>query len=1090
MTLGGTGLRRLAAWLWLVLVLVAGGYLLLRIHDGLAFRTDLMALLPREQQDPVRQQADDIITRSLSRQIVMLVGAPERAAARAAAGDLGSALGQPGLVQWNTGSLDKDHLTRLGQLYFPYRRGLLTAGDRQRLGTGKGEELANRALSQVFGFVGLGDAAQLAHDPFLLMTNFFSALPLPLSRLALDDGMLSLEAEGKYWVLLSGTLTGEPYALDVQKQVTGALDPAVATLQAGNPDLQVLRVGAVFFAQAGAAQAIGESTLISIASTIGTLLLVFVVFRALSPLWLTLLAIGVGVAVALSVCLFLFGELHVGALLFGVSLIGVTVDYSLQYCTEIFAPDPPPPAARLKRVLTGITLGTATTIIGYLTLMLAPFPGLHQIALFSAIGLFASWATVVLWLPALDRSRPPRHGRHMLAAAGWFIAAWEVPKYRHHRRVVLGILILAGLFGLDRIRVDDDVRRMQSLSSPLVAQQERLQHLIGSTAGSQFFLVQTPDDETALQAEEALIDRLTPLLGKALTGFQAPAHYVPSAARQRENRLLVHQQLDGDLLQRQVARLGLSAAVDPGADLDDGPVLTLPEVQASGALGFLSSLILDRDGRAVHVVTLDGVSDLNALAAAADGMPGVRFVDPAGDFSALLGKYRNRALILLALSAALMAPLLVWRYGVRRGLRVMVPPLIAVALAPALRALAGGHFTFFDAMALVLILSVGVDYAVFCAETAGERKPVTMLAVAMAAGTALLSFGLLAVSGVLVVSAFGATMAIGILLAFLLAPMARGAPSAADGAHWSELKERGAFWGIRCVVGCYFLLGRRVSLALLWPIVLYFYVTDPLRRRDSRAYLTRVYRLAGRPDPTWLDGLRHFMSFAQKALEALIAWAHPERIPLEVVGREEIGALSAQNRGGLLIVSHLGNAEVSRGRLEAYYRQPMNVLLHSKHAAQYNRVLRRVNPAIAAHVIEVTEIGPMTAIALAERVERGEWIAIAGDRTPMGAAGRTSLVPFLGSPAPFAQGPYILAALMKCPVFVLFCLRDEGGHTAYFEKFSDRIELPRRDKEACLAEHAARYAAILERYCLKAPLQWYNFFDFWAVGETVDRGGP
>jgi len=1081
-------LRRPAALLWLAVVILAGAYLLVRIHDGLAFRTDLMALLPREQQDPVRQHADDVVTGSLSRQVVILVGAPDRDAARAAAQKLGTALGQPALVQWHTDSLDKDHLTRMGRVYFPYRRGLLTEDDRQRLSDGKGEEIANRALSQVFGFVGFGDAAQLAHDPFLLMTNFFTGLPLPMSGLALDDGMLSLKAEGRYWVLLSGSLTGEPYALDVQKQVIAALDPEIAALQSGNPDLQVLRVGAVFFAQAGAAQAIGETTLISIASTLGTLLLVFVVFRALAPLWLTLLAIGVGVAVALATCLFLFGELHVGALLFGVSLIGVTVDYSLQYCTEIFAPNPPPPAARLRRVLAGITLGTATTIIGYLTLMLAPFPGLHQIALFSAIGLFASWATVVLWLPALDRSRVPSHGRRMLAAAGWFIAAWEVPRFRLARRIVLGLLIVAGAIGLGRIRVDDDVRRMQSLSPPLVAQQERLQHLIGSTAGSQFFLVVAPDDETALQREEALVDRLTPLLGKALTGFQAPAQYVPSAARQRENRQLVHQALDGDLLQRQVARLGLTEAAEPSGD--DGPVLTLPEVQASGALGFLSSLILDRDGMAIHVVTLDGVSDLTALATAADGIEGVRFVDPAGDFSSLLGKYRNRALVLLALSAALMAPLLVWRYGFRRGLRVLAPPLIAVGLAPALRALVGGHFTFFDAMAMVLILSIGVDYAVFCAETEGERKPVTMLAVAMAAGTALLSFGLLAISGVLVVSAFGATMATGILLAFLLAPMARAPALSGGAAHWSQLRERGAYWGIRCVVACYYVLGRRVSSALLWPIVLYFYATDPLRRRASRDYLARAYRLLGRPAPTRLDGLRHFMSFARKALETLIAWAHPERTPLLVVGRDEIARLSAQGRGGLLIVSHLGNAEVSRGRLEARFGQPMNVLLHSKHAAQYNSVIRSVNPAIAAHVIEVTEIGPMTAIALAERVERGEWIAIAGDRTPLEGSARTSLAPFLGQDAPFAQGPYILASLMKCPVFLLFCLREQDGHTAYFEKFADRIELPRRDKQVFLDGLAARYAAILERYCLKAPLQWYNFFDFWAVDNAADRGEP
>jgi len=762
---------RIAAVLWLVVVALAGGYLALRLHHGLAFRTDLMALLPREQQDPTIQRANDTVTRALSQRVLLLVGGPDRARARDAASELMRQLTATGLVEITTSGFDKDRLQRLGALYFPYRRGLLAEDDRRRLLDGKGGEVALRALSQVFGFVGMADARLVQRDPFLLMQGFFAALPLPLSKLTLDDGMLSMNDGGTTWVLIAGRLTDEPYALDVQRRLIGPLDEAVAHL---GPGLEVLRLGAVFFAKAGAEQAMSETSSIGVASTLGTVLLVLVAFRALAPLWLSLLVIGVGVMTALSASLWAFGELHVGALMFGVSLIGVAVDYSLQYCSEIFAGDDAPPRRRLRRVLMGITLGTATTVIGYLTLFLAPFPGLHQIAAFSAVGLVAAWLTVVLWLPLLDRSKPPRHGAGMLAAAAGFLALWENPRHHRARVAVLGLALGIGAVGLLRLHADDDVRRMQSLSAGLVAQQQRIQSLIGSTGGTQFFLIQAPDDETALQREEQLIARLRPLVGQgALSGFQALAQYVPSAARQRENRALVHAQLDGALLEQQVRQLGLTQP--PAAADDGGPVLTLAEASgAGGPLSFLSMLLLDGTaGEALHVVTLDHAARLDLLAQAAEGLPGVRLVDPAGDFSALLGNYRNRAMLLLALSAALMAPLLAWRYGVKRGLWVMLPPSLAVALAPAVRALAGGAFTFFDAMALVLVLSVGVDYAVFCAETSGARKPVTMLAVAMAACTALMSFGLLALSDVLAVRHFGATMLVGILLAFLLAPLAR-----------------------------------------------------------------------------------------------------------------------------------------------------------------------------------------------------------------------------------------------------------------------------------------------------------------------------
>ena len=392
-------------------------------------------------------------------------------------------------------------------------------------------------------------------------------------------------------------------------------------------------------------------------------------------------------------------------------------------------------------------------MIGYLTLLLAPFPGLRQIAVFSAVGLAASWLTVVLWLPALDRSRPPGHGACMLAGTGRFMAWWEGAAARRRLAPVLAVLAVMILAGLLRLTPDDDVRRMQSLAPSLLAQQQRIAALVGSAGEPQFFVVAALDDETALQREEALADRLRPLLGTALSGFQAPAQFVPSAARQRENRALVHARLDGAAQQRQAARLGLT--VGATAPDDDGAVLTLAPALA-GPLGFLGALVLPpEDGLVLHLVPLEGVRRADLLAQAAAGLDGVRLVDPAGDFSRLLGRYRVRAVGLLALSAALMLPLLVWRYGLRRGALVMLPPGLAVLLAPALRALGGGGFTFFDAMAQVLILSIGVDYAVFCAETTSPRRAVTMLGVALAALAALLSFGLLALSGVAAVHGFG-----------------------------------------------------------------------------------------------------------------------------------------------------------------------------------------------------------------------------------------------------------------------------------------------------------------------------------------------
>ncbi|HEX4368792.1 MAG TPA: hypothetical protein VH023_18285 [Rhodopila sp.] len=763
--------RTYAALLWLAIVLTAAAYLAWRVETGLTFRTDLMALLPTDQQDTAMQKASEAVTQTLSRQIVLLTGDSNRATARAAAQNLSDTLGKSGLFTPINTTIDANRIRRIGAFYAPYRSGLLSAPDRDLLLAHKGATIATRALSQVYGFIGLGDAKLLQADPFLLMPSFFANLPLPMSSLTPDDGMLSVTRDGRTWVLTAGELTRDPYALNTQRRLSAVLDPAIQQLRVQHPALETLRLGAVFFARAGADQAMGETSTIGIVSTIGTILLVLAAFRALTPLWLSLLVIGAGIVTALSGSLLLFGDLHVGAMLFGTSLIGVAVDYSLQYCTETFTNEPSPPA-RLRRVLWGITLGTATTIIGYLTLLLAPFPGLRQVAVFSAIGLAASWLTVILWLPELDRSPPARHGASMLRWSFLFLWLWQSKRLVRWRLAALTATVILAAIGLTRFRTDDDVRRMQALSPDLLAQQSRLQTLIGSQGSGQFFLVSAPDAETALQTEETLAGRLRPLIaGAALTNFRSPARYVPSIRRQRENRALIATELNDSVRRVQFQRLGL-----PDNPPSTPPkLLTLAEAMRPGTpLSFLSLLVLNYGpGSVSQVVMLDGVHRPAEVAAAAHGLPGVRFIDPAGSFSTVLGEYRRRTMMLLALSAVLMAPMLAWRYGPRRTLWIMLPPILAVALTPGLRALFGAGFTFFDGIALVLILSVGVDYAVFLAETTKDRRSVTMLAVALAATTALMSFGLLALSDVQAVQHFGATMLVGVLLAALLAPMAR-----------------------------------------------------------------------------------------------------------------------------------------------------------------------------------------------------------------------------------------------------------------------------------------------------------------------------
>lgn len=763
-------MRRTAALIWLALVCLSAVYVGLQALHGIPLRTDLTALLPRDERDPVLQKVNDTVSTALSRRAVFLIGHSDRALAREGAKTISQALSTSGAFSLEQGSLDSERLKRLGALYWPHRNALLSDPDREALMAGDGEAVATRALSQAYGFVGLSDSRMLTDDPFLLFPAFLSRLPFPMSRLSVDDSMLSVQARDMTWILIPALVAGDPFDLKVQEAAVAAYDSGVAAAQEHAPGLAAKHLGAVFFAFQAARSSLDESRALALVATAGTILLVVCVFRRLSVLWLNLLAVGTGLLVGLAVSLAAFGEIHVAALLFGTSLIGIAVDYALQYSVGFFDESAPRPQQRLSHVLSGISLGLVCTLIGYAALMLAPFPGLRQIAAFSAIGLGAAFASVVLWFPLLDRTPMLRHGKPVLTAMATIWRVWETRTGRRVVAVILVALALAGAVGLMRLQTNDDVRSMQALSKPLLREQDEVRELIGANVSPQFILVRADSDDAALRTEEDLAALLRPLVERgALSGFHTPAAFIPSPGRQAENRTLIRERLETPFLARQRAALGLTS-VPPHSEPTDAP-LTLNDALASGAIPFLNPLII---APGVHVVMLDELTDADAVRTALSTLPGVRLVDPTGDFSALLAKYRRQALWQLALTAVMVAPVLLWRYGWRRGGLVLLPSVAAVVLTPALLALAGQAVTFFHAMALILVLAVGVDYAVFCAESTGQRRPLTMLAILLAAITTMLSFGLLAFSGAHAVHGFGLTMLIGITFAFLLAPLAAG----------------------------------------------------------------------------------------------------------------------------------------------------------------------------------------------------------------------------------------------------------------------------------------------------------------------------
>lgn len=309
--------------------------------------------------------------------------------------------------------------------------------------------------------------------------------------------------------------------------------------------------------------------------------------------------------------------------------------------------------------------------------------------------------------------------------------------------------------------------------------------------------------------------------------------------------------------------------------------------------------------------------------------------------------------------------------------------------------------------------------------------------------------------------------------------------------HWARIEERGVYAGLRLMMGTYRTLGKFGFSVLLFPVISYFFLAGTEARRASRTFLSRVYddpqgRKILTEKPGWRHSFRHFFNFGEAVLDKLAAWAgdlRSEDIVYE--NRKIFDALQESGRGGLLIASHLGNMEVCRALGQLSIGLKLNVLVHTKHAPNFNRLLRDISPEANVSLIQTTEVDPATAMILHDRVARGEFVVIVGDRTPATQSARISWAPFLRKMAPFPQGPFILASLLECPVQLIFCLKQKNQFNIIFEHFADAIKVPRRERAVVLDRWITEYATRLEYYCVRFPYQWFNFFDFWGQAGTM-----
>ncbi|KAA9001937.1 glycosyltransferase family 2 protein [Affinibrenneria salicis] len=317
--------------------------------------------------------------------------------------------------------------------------------------------------------------------------------------------------------------------------------------------------------------------------------------------------------------------------------------------------------------------------------------------------------------------------------------------------------------------------------------------------------------------------------------------------------------------------------------------------------------------------------------------------------------------------------------------------------------------------------------------------------------------------------------------------------------HWAATDERKGLAGMRFMLAVYQRLGRGVFNLLLRPVIAFYWLSGATQRRASQAWLRQItgyarQRAVALPAP--LSSYRHFLRFGHAMLDKIASWRGDLRWGRDIDFAPGADAVieASRRQGQLILASHLGDIEVCRAMADQADGPVINALVFTDNAQRFKQVMESISAQSGVNLIPVSDIGPDTAILLRQKLDAGEWVAIVADRTAVnrqrGGSRRVVWSPFLGREAPFPQGPFLLAAALRCPVMLMFALRENDRLRVYCEHFADPIVLPRATRQQALQAVVDRYAERLAHHALKAPLDWFNFFDFWrlpAIGRTENE---
>ncbi|MGM0593509.1 MAG: MMPL family transporter [Pseudomonadota bacterium] len=755
---------KVTAYLVLLALLLAAAVVATRLEVN----TDMGAFLPRGEGAEQAVLLDQLNSGASARVLLVAIDGEEAAELAQLSGELATVLREDGrFEQVLNGELD------LAQLHdspwYRYRYLL----QQERLDAPSLTRALEARLEELRTPLGLYVRQSLPEDPTAAMRRLmqqWQGAGRPQRRHGIWFG-----ADGRALLLLRTHAPG--FALDAQEENLRRVRKAFAGLaDSGSAALSIS--GAPAIAVASRETIRSEAQQASLVASLAVALILLVAYRSWRLWLLSALPLGGAIVVALATTTTLFGAVHGITIAFGITLLGVAIDYPIHLFSHLRPGQAP--GESLRRIWPTLRLGVVSTAIGFSALLFTRFDGLVQLGVFAVSGLLSAALVTRFLLPALlpEYWSGSGYGRQAPISAAARGRSWAAPLL-----LVLSLLYL-GTSG--QPLWEESLEALSPVPTAMREQEGKLREALAVSGMNRLLLMRAQDPQALLQAQERLEPQLRQWREAGLIeGAEYAAERLPSIARQRERQTALPEEeaLRVALAEATAATPFRSEALEPFvaavATSRELPPLTLERLQGT-ALGLsLESLMFEHDGHWWGVIRLVGLSEAEALQQRLD--PGLSYVDLKALTRDLLRGFREDALRNLIWGGLAILLLIAWGAGgVRRTLHVVLPLAAAIALTLALLHALGERYTLFHLTALLLVAGIGIDYGLFFSRPEGRAAAArTRHALGVCAISTVTVFAILSISRLPVLHAIGTTVLLGVASAYLLARFGGGVPPAA-----------------------------------------------------------------------------------------------------------------------------------------------------------------------------------------------------------------------------------------------------------------------------------------------------------------------